>query len=201
MSWLFASGCQGIGASASLFSCISSQGLPALVGTPRCVEDINPVSLLGACPRTVTQWVVQHRPALWTAKPPGIMKMRGGGMGGLQCSAGRRAGSGSAWEKGMLHTLPGEGPEVGGGRLPISGRFSQALVWFQQNPSCVTVWKRLGKWAYVLDRLILDKTSLHDDLPRFPQQSLRNIIIFYWFCAVKKSWDIYLAPRLWNLTF
>ena len=59
-------------------------------------------------------------------------------MGGLQCSAGRRAGSGSAWEKGMLHTLPGEGPEVGGvdsqsvgGSLKLLFDFSRTQVVLQ----------------------------------------------------------------------
>ena len=50
----------------------------------------------------------------------------------------RRAGSGSAWEKGMLHTLPGEGPEVGGvdsqsvgGSLKLLFDFSRTQVVLQ----------------------------------------------------------------------
>ena len=50
----------------------------------------------------------------------------------------RRAGSGSACEKGMLHTLPGEGPEVGGvdsqsvgGSLKLLFDFSRTQVVLQ----------------------------------------------------------------------
>lgn len=54
-----------------VFSCVSYHliELPAPVGTPCCAEEIKPVSLLGACPRTVVWCVVQHRPALRSLSP------------------------------------------------------------------------------------------------------------------------------------
>lgn len=62
----------------------------------------------------------------------------------------------------MTHS-PGEGRggPLGGGVDPQRGihMVPHSFVHFQQNPN-VTVCSRFGKWAYVLDALILDKPVL-----------------------------------------